>query len=360
MNVDDITFGVEIETTIPRGALAVGPHGRGADIPQLPGWKADRDPPIHARGEHEACEFVSPVFKDSEGLKQLLRDLATIKALGAKVNASCGLHVHVGIDKTDTELTTRLITLVSNFEKAIYASTGTKRREEGRWCNGLNQYGSAEAARQNGAHSRYHVANLATGTKPTVEFRAFAATLDAVKLAGYVALCVGLVERAERAKKTTDWTAKTPTETSPIHRSGEGQTAVTRLFYQLGWTKGRQPHIHGELQGEGIPTLPRIKKEFMRLARKYDEPATGTTRGGIQVGATVRLIAPGHALDGQTGRVVVLRQNRMPVRSPRVPRVVRHHVRRSRHGAVWEFVLRRCDRCRVRVRLVAVFGAPET
>jgi hypothetical protein len=100
---------------------------------------------------------------------------------------------------------------------------------------------------------------------------------------------------------------------------------VTRLFYQLGWTKGRQQHVHGELKGEGIPTLPRIKKEFMRLARKYDEPATTIGQTGIQAGSTVRLIAPGHAMDGQTGRVLSVRRNRMPVvafgdRNYRVPR----------------------------------------
>jgi hypothetical protein len=317
MNVEDITFGVEIETTIPRGALAVGPHGRGSDIPQLPGWKADRDPSIRAGGTHEACEFVSPVFKGSEGLKQLLADLATIRALGARVNTSCGLHVHVGIDKTDTELTTKLITLVSNFEKAIYASTGTTRREQSRWCNGLNQYGNADTARQNGAHSRYHVANLATGTKPTVEFRAFAATLDAVKVTAAVLMCVGFVERASRAKKTTDWTAKTPTESSPIHRAGEGQTAVTRLFYQLGWTKGRQPHVHGELKGEGIPELPRVKKEIMRLAKQYDAPPTVTPArsGGIQVGSHVRLnsTVAGDPLHEVVGPVVALPRRRSPI-----------------------------------------------
>jgi hypothetical protein len=251
------------------------------------------------------------VFKGSAGLQQLLLDLAIIRSLGAKVNTSCRLHVHVGIDKTNTELTTKLITLVSNFEKAIYASTGTKRREQSRWCNGLNCYGNAEQAQASNRQNRYHVANLATGTKPTVEFRAFAATLDSVKLAGYVTLCVGLVERASRAKKTTDWTAKTPMETSPIHRSGEGQTAVTRLFYQLGWTKGRQPHVHGELKGDGIPELTRIKKEFMRLAKKYDTPATatGTTRVGITIGSNVRFNMPGHSLHDQLGQVVAIRRS---------------------------------------------------
>jgi hypothetical protein len=317
MNAEEITFGVEIETTVPRGTLAVGPHGNGYAIPQLTGWKADHDPSIRARRGHEACEFVSPVFQGSDGLKQLLTDLATIRGMGAKVNVSCGLHVHVGIDKSNTELTTKLITLVSNFEKAIYASTGTKRREQGRWCHGLNRYGDAETARQNGQYSRYHVANLATGDKPTVEFRAFAATLDAVKLSMYVRMCVGLVERAMLAKKTTDWTAKTPKESSPIHRSGEGQTAITRLFYQLGWTKGRQPHVHGDLKGQNIPALIRGKKELVRLARKYDSPPTLTasvSRAGIQIGTTVRFnFRAGHPLHEQIGRVVSLRRGRMPV-----------------------------------------------
>jgi hypothetical protein len=101
------------------------------------------------------------------------------------------------------ELTARLITLVANFEKAIYASTGTKRRELGRWCQGLNRLGNVEGVRNAARCDRYRVANFGTN-KPTVEFRAFAATLDAVKLAGYVKLCVGLVERALRAKKLTD------------------------------------------------------------------------------------------------------------------------------------------------------------
>jgi hypothetical protein len=103
----------------------------------------------------------------------------------------------------------------------------------------------------------------------------------------YVRMCVGLVERAMRAKKTTDWTAKRPKDSSPIHRSGEGQTAVTRPFYQLGWTKGRQPHVHGDLKGQNIPGLIRGKKELVQLARKYDSPLTATasvSRAGIEIG----------------------------------------------------------------------------
>ena len=48
MLADTITFGIEIESTIPRNTLRVGPHGAGFDIPQLPGWKADADPSIRS------------------------------------------------------------------------------------------------------------------------------------------------------------------------------------------------------------------------------------------------------------------------------------------------------------------------
>jgi len=273
MTAQDITFGVEIETTIPRGILQVGPHGQGADIPSMPGWKADADPSIRVGiYSHEACEFVSPVYRGTEGLRQLLADLAKIKAMGANVNESCGLHIHVGFDKSDAVAVDKLATLVSNFEKAIYATTGTKKRERGRWCAGLNRYGSADRAVMNSQACRYHVCNFAT-VKPTVEFRAFGATLNPAKLVGYVRMCVALIERVHRAKRKTKWTAKTPVETSPLHRNGEGQTALTRLFYHLGWTKGEQSHTHGDLTGDGLPTVQRTKKELMRLAKKYDEQA---------------------------------------------------------------------------------------
>jgi ribosomal protein L21E len=102
------------------------------------------------------------------------------------------------------------------------------------------------------------------------------------------------------AKRTTDWTAKSPVESSPIHKNGEGQTALNRLFYQLGWTKGRQPHTHGDLSGDGLPTIVRTKRELMRLAEKYD----AADARELQVGRRVRVQAPGTAHHGRTGTLI--------------------------------------------------------
>ncbi len=269
MNASEITFGIEIATTLPTGTLEIGPHGAGRDIPSLAGWKADRDPSIRTTPGREACEFVSPIYRGVWGLQQLIAAVRQIKALGATVNASCGIHIHVGFDKDNAAAMARLTTLVSNHEKAIFAATGTKNRERGRWCASVNQHGAADRAINASRFNRYHVLNIGT-PRPTVEFRAFSSSLAPEKIVAYVRMCIGLAERALTAKRVTEWNARPVAQTSPIHRAGVGQTAVTRLFYQLGWTRGRQPHVHGNLAGEGLPAIANSKKVIIRLSRKYD------------------------------------------------------------------------------------------
>jgi hypothetical protein len=291
VSVNDLTFGIEIETTVPRDVtLEIGEHRYGLPIPEMPGWKADRDPSIHAGRDRRGCEFVSPVLRGPEGLRQLLADVEKIKRhFRAKVNSSCGLHIHVGFDKTNRDACERLATLVSHFEKAIFASTGTKERERGTWCGSIRRHGNASAALRQSESNRYHVANFGT-TNPTIEFRPFAATLEADRIVGYLRLCLGLVERALETNRATAWTPKpaapaqpaapvssVPPVASPAFPATppapqkDGQTAVKKLFYGLGWTKGRLPRTFGELSADGVPPLARTKHVFTNLAKKYDQ-----------------------------------------------------------------------------------------
>jgi hypothetical protein len=277
--VHDLTFGVELEVTLPVGCCPVGSYHHGLQVPDLPaGWKAERDSSIVAGPGFMAAEIVSPVLQGTAGLRQVQAVCDWLNRVGAKVNRSTGFHVHVGFDRADTSALRRLVSLVANFEKALYAATGTHSREEGSYCRSVQddaryQRAFRDCLATSSYLARYHVLNLTNLLgygKPTVEFRVFAGTTKATKAIGYVRLCLGIVEKALRMKKLPKWTAKTPVETSPIHRSGEGQTALTRLFYGLGWTKGREEHTYGDLQAEELPSLEAIKKELMRLARKYD------------------------------------------------------------------------------------------
>lgn len=276
MNANELTFGIEIETHLSsRSRVRAGHYHAGNAVTWMPeGWTAQSDSSIHAPRGRKGVEFVSPVLKGAEGVASVIKAVKALNDHGAAVNQSTGLHVHVGWSG-DQEALARLVTLVANFEKAIYASTGTKSREQGHYCAGLRRHGSTDAARNASYTQRYHVlnlTNLATGRKHTVEFRAFPGTLNIVKILGYIRLCLGLVERAMKASRKTDFTPKKPCPTSPITRGGEGQTELNRLFYQLGWTKGRQSYEFGNVTAEGAPTRKEVKRELMRLAKKYDGP----------------------------------------------------------------------------------------
>lgn len=75
----------------------------------------------------EGCEFVSPKLKGYEGLKEIEEAIDQINARGGRVNSSCGLHLSIDW-RGDAAALARLTSLVGNHEKAIFASTGTRRR----------------------------------------------------------------------------------------------------------------------------------------------------------------------------------------------------------------------------------------
>jgi hypothetical protein len=271
MTAAEMTFGIEIECLIPRAnAPACGGYHRGIQIPNLPqGWNAQQDSSIRsARYGMVGVEVVSPVLKGLDGLQQIKMVLDWLQSIGATVNRSTGLHIHVGFDRGNEQLTKKLVTVVANFEKAIYASTGTKSRETGCYCRSVQN----SADHRNGAISRvsrYHVLNVQTN-RPTVEFRAFAGTLSYVKIVAHIRTCLGLVEKTLATKKTPKWVAKQPVESSPIKRGGDGLTALNRLFYWLGWTKGREAATYGLVGEERVPSIKACKSALVRLARKYD------------------------------------------------------------------------------------------
>jgi hypothetical protein len=281
MNAAEMTFGVEIETTMPAGSVVLGGHGCGIQVSWLPaGWLADADPSIIPPAGRVGCEFVSPVLKGADGLRQLVEVVREIKARGGEVNGSCGMHVHVGFDKGNTEAVRKLLNLVANHERALYAVTGTRSRERGTgsrrgtcWCKSVKQYGNAATAATRASHDRYHIVNLATGCKPTVEVRVFGATLNVVKVAAYVRLCLGLAEKAVAGRKASPFNA-----TAKTHRNrarftgGEGHSELVRLMYVMGWRKNgaSTKFVYGVVSGDGIPTMDECRKELSRLAAKYD------------------------------------------------------------------------------------------
>ena len=282
-NANAIAFGVEFETTLPAtDRTPIGRYHNGIQVAWLPaGWKAEKDSSICPRARNrKGCEFVSPKLRGAAGLREVEHALDQINARGARVNPTCGLHVTIEWNG-DAAALARLISLVGNHEKAIFASTGTRRREQITYAKQIKQYGNKDAAKQRCERDRYHLLNLthlARG-RNRIEFRAFAGSLNKTKVAGYIMLCLALVELALNSKRCPDWDYQKREGTKSCWDrpgAGDGETELNRLFYRLGWTKGwykgaLRDKIFGELaDGEGTPDWKTIKAKLLDLARKYD------------------------------------------------------------------------------------------
>lgn len=281
MIADQIPWGIEIETTLPEAdSTPIGAYHRGLPVAWLPpGWKAERDGSIRPQvAGRKACEFVSPKLRGSEGLTEVLHAVDAIAARGARVNHTCGIHISVEFNGGAAALA-RLISLVGNHEKALYASTGTKRRERDIYAKKIKNYGDKDAAKCRCEADRYHLLNLthlARG-RNRVEFRVFASSLNKTKIAGYVMMCLGLVQLALEPMRCPPWEyTKRPGTRSCWERPGDGETELNRLFYRLGWTRGwykgaNRDKRYGELACDGqAPDWKAIKTKLLAMAAKYD------------------------------------------------------------------------------------------
>lgn len=272
MNANEITFGIEIETTLPsRDTTPIGRRHAGLPVEWLPaGWRAEEDSSIHSQQPgRKGCEFVSPKLKGTEGLDQVMAAATAIYDRGGRVNHTCGVHITVSFPNNAKALA-RLITLVANHERAIYASTGTKRRERGGYCKSVKAIGNKTVAERWAKNDRYHGLNLANFDRGgRVEFRFFSASLNPVKLAAWIQMVLGLVEMAINTKRESKWDyRKQEGKKSAWDAATDAETEVNRLFYKLGWTKGHTNNPHGLVAL--VPTVETMKAEVRRLARKYE------------------------------------------------------------------------------------------
>jgi hypothetical protein len=294
MDAGEMTFGIEIECVVPAAALrargwSVGSHLYGRPIPGHGAWVAKRDGSIEKNPGHicgcvceECCglitvEVVSPKLQGEAGLASLRAMVADLVAMGARTNKTCGLHVHVGCPE-DLGFIRRLVCLVANVEKGIYAVTGTRRREGGPWCGSVKEthkpFGESGTrdALSLAASNRYHILNLAplvAGTRRAVEFRAFEGTTNIDRITSYLFLCLGMVQYSLANTRVLPWEPKPLTAKSSIRRGGEGETQANRIFRLLGWNSG----YDGSLPRAGVigpADLKALQQEMLQLAAAYD------------------------------------------------------------------------------------------
>ncbi len=197
-------------------------------------WKVVRDTSIRcesSRGptnnKDYSVELVSPIcrYEDIETIQELVRKL---RGAGAKVNVSCGIHVHVDASSHNEKTLRTLVNIMASKEDILYKALDVKVNRE-HYCKKtdlqflevLNHkaprtmdelermwYDGPTGRYSHYDSTRYHALNLhSVFSKGTVEFRLFNSTLHAGEVKTYIQLCLAishqaLVQRGASRNKT--------------------------------------------------------------------------------------------------------------------------------------------------------------
>lgn len=250
-------FGVEVEmtgVTREEAARALGDyfrtvprhHGRTYDSwivkdPSGKEWKLMSDSSIHPERKTSGgytpiddptyrVEMVTPKLTYSE-LPRLQECMRRVAGIGAKVNDSCGLHVHVDASNHNRQSLKNLIGIMYSKEDLLFKALRVneyraslycqKVREpmlkkaralsadetpnltllEDIWYEGFEDEDSNRHSHYN--DTRYYALNLhSVFYRGTVEWRCFNSTLDPGQAAAYVNLCLAMSAQAIAQRST--------------------------------------------------------------------------------------------------------------------------------------------------------------
>ena len=263
------TFGVEIEfflgRTNRRGAYAeevaqaVREQGIECYVESYnhitrPHWKIVTDSSV----SYEGLETVSPPLKGQDGLNQLKKVLKALNQVGAKVDRSCGVHVHH--DASDFTLRTfkNLYGLYARFEDCIDELVPMSRRgnynsycaSPGTDLEQLQKAKSIEEIVDRMYPSRYIKLNCQSYRRHgTIEFRQHGGSTEYQKIMSWIVLTQMMVERAVNG-------------TIQLKEGANDWFNFKKVLRAYAWMGA------DELQQEAIKYLNKRRKE---LAKKYNQ-----------------------------------------------------------------------------------------
>jgi hypothetical protein len=242
--------------------------------PQGRKWKVVRDGSISAI-TGEPCEMVTPIlrYEDIETLQEIMRRL---RAKGAKVNESCGIHIHVGADQHDAKSLKNLMNIFYSKQDMIYRSVEVLSRREDSYAMKLpNQkieqlqkekpktlndigkiwYGGNPSSHQHKYDpSRYHGLNLHNvWYGSTVEFRIFNSTTHAGKVKAYIQFCLAISalainSRSASSKQTVSDNEKYTFRTWLLRLGLIGEEFKTCRHHLLSNLEGNSAWRNGQAQ----------------------------------------------------------------------------------------------------------------
>ena len=249
----DQYFGVEVEMTgITREQAAQALADYFGTIPQYKGgvydawvvkdtenkeWKLMSDGSIRAErktlhgyeqtnNRQYKVEMVSPKLTYAE-LPKFQECVRQIRHAGAKVNSSCGLHIHVDAANHNRQSLKNLLSIMYAKEDILFKALQVNEARAARWCQKVREpmlrqartlsaeetkdltqlesiwYEGEVSAGEHYNWTRYYALNLhSVFYRGTVEWRCFNSTLHAGRAAAYINLCLAMSAQAIAQRST--------------------------------------------------------------------------------------------------------------------------------------------------------------
>lgn len=169
-------------------------------------WKIVRDGSIQGANGNE---IVSPVLCELDGIEQLKKATIALNKAGAKINTSCGFHVHFGITDLSIDniktLAKNHIELENAFDSIVPSS---RRLNNNTYCKSLTSVATSKSVvitKLNAAttineitqlfHTRYLKMNFQSYNRQgTVEIRQHSGTTTFSKIKNWVLICARLID----------------------------------------------------------------------------------------------------------------------------------------------------------------------
>ena len=172
-------------------------------------WKLITDGSVTNRGtglSGGGHELVSPVLKGQEGLNELKKVMDVLDSIKAKVDKSCGLHVHHGVQDFQVKDFQNIYYIYYKFENYFDAIVAPSRRQSvNRFCKTITKEAiegirKAKTVDDLGSvlYDRYLKLNFqAYFRHTTIEFRQHGGTCNSKKGINWVIFTQAIVERAK-------------------------------------------------------------------------------------------------------------------------------------------------------------------
>ncbi len=228
-------------------------------------WKIVRDASVRCENRSRlnasslySVEFVSPIctYDDIETIQELVRNL---RGAGAKVNSSCGIHVHINASPHTPKTLRNIVNIMASKEDLLYKSLKVNvsrehycQKMDTRFLDEINNrppmsmeqlksmwYDGSDYSYRHYDDTRYHALNLhSVFNKGTIEFRLFNSSLHAGVVKSYLQLCLAishqaLIQKSARRNKTQSDNEKFTFRTWLIRLGLNGEEFKTACHYLL-------------------------------------------------------------------------------------------------------------------------------